>query len=377
MKRCFIFLIVICLMLPNFTMAAAAAEEKTINVTFNISDDTKGALGEDLTIILVARNSDRRYEYVVSAADGYPVTTVSVAYGYTYDVGVTYPSKDTGKYHIISRSGGEIISAFDTSEGDLSYNWLIIEVGGEDMPIPEDRLDEEAPVIWSEFEPYFEMVTPEEPIFNDTFNFIDEYQDTMAEWFEAATGRAAGDWYRFTPEEQYRILVLYVLPYNATNHGASFWGEPQSYVNYVRARALREPTLVPEEEKVLFYEAKGILEAFCEWNWLYYRMRGELYSWDPEILNRFYTMPETTAPTEAMTAPTEAPVETTAAVETVPPETEETVPSETEPEGGVKESWHNVWQQIARNWLTIILLLICGGLLLYIKRLHIKKNVDE
>lgn len=377
MKRFAIFLLTICMLIPCMAFTAAA-EERTINVTFNIVDDTQGVFGEDLTVSLVARNTtDRAYECVFKASENYPEQTVSVAYGYTYDVMVSYPSQNTGAYHIITRSGGEIMP-FNTAEGDLLFNWLIIKVGGEDMPTSDEWLEAEAPIIWAELLPYLEQVTEDNPDFQYTFEQLANFEDVYAGEYEFATGRPAGDWYRYTPEEQFLLRHAYILPMDAvaSDLNSEWWGESDNFVTKLAANSnfRRKGTLVTPTNEIQL-AAEEAYKTFAEWMWTYYRTHGEMYLFVPELLNRFYTMPEETL---VQTEPPTEPVPTASKIEpTEPVEEAETTPADESDGEGVRDSWLLVWKQLSKNGITITLLVVCGGLLLYIKRIKKLKNMDD
>lgn len=370
MKRLLSLLLVFCMTVPCMAFAANAAEAKTGNVTFKLVDDTNGEFGEDITMTLTSQGSNKSYEFVFSASDNYKEATYSLAYGYVYDVVFSYPSKDTGAYHIITRSGGEI-EPIRVDEDEITLNWLIIAIGGEDMPTEPDRLDEEAPLIWEEFLAVAQNITEDNPDCGRIYNYLSSMEDLLAKHYETYCGKPMGDWYTFTSYEQMLVYYLWLMP--------------------CQIEAYNQPTYyLANEDKFLYNglntkildfsycgeEAEEAYRTIMSWNYFYYMQRGEFYNFVSDITERNAPATEPTEPLEVQ--PQEPSVEATkpATAETKVAATEPTEPQETKP-AEEKTGWAAVAEGLKGNVITIVLLLIGGGALLYITVIKKQKNIDD
>lgn len=370
MKRFLTLLLIVCMLVPYMAFAANAAEVKTGDITFKIVDDTDGVFGEDITLTLTSQGSNKSYEFVFSASDNYKEATYSLAYGYVYDVTISYPSKDTGKYHIITRSGGEI-EPIRLYEDKITLNWLIIAVGGEDMPTEPDRLDEEAPIVYEEFLAVAQNITEDKPEYRDIYEHLSKMEDSYARYYENYCGKPMGDWYTFTPYEQMLVYYLWVKPCAivAYDRPSYYLGNEKMFLNN---------GLVSELNYFEWYstELEEAYRTISTWNYFYYLQRGEFYNFVADITERNApatepTQPEEIQPQEPSVAETKPTPTETKVTETQPTEPEETEPTEE------KTGWAAVAEGLKGNVITIALLLIGGGILFYITAIKKRKNIDD
>lgn len=364
MKRVFTMLMAV-IMILTIAAPMAYATERNCKLTFIVGDETQGALGEDVTLHLESQGSDKVFEFTLLASEGYGEKTFEVAYGYVYNLTVSYPSMNTGDWHVICSNGREIETTIDANVDEIQFNWLVIPVGGEDMPVDDGWLERQKPFVVDGFFTIWDEVSEDDPEWETLFKYYAMREDSMAESYERCTGNPKGDFYGFTAKEQILVYVLYVLPQsgrNATNFGSVYGCEENYKQNVIRPA-------IWAFEYYGYDELQRVYTDIACWMYFYYLETGEWYNFVPEIITRNNQGEVPTAPPEVTetlaTAPNRRPE----------PSDAPTTPGQAEPEGtGV---WDGVWEGLQRNWFTLSLLVIACGVLLVIIIVRKSKNIDD